>query len=134
MLPPNNHKDLKSFFGKINFVQKFISGFAELVHPLNDLLKKGVKIKWTPKFKRSFQDIKVLISATPVLVIPNYQLPFKVYSFTLENLCANILTQKKEHEDERPIIFMSFPLKNVDLNYPNLDKNSFALVKEIKNL
>lgn len=40
---PHSQKELKSLFGNINFVQKFISGFAEIVHPLNDLLKKGAK-------------------------------------------------------------------------------------------
>ena len=42
--PPHSQKELKSFFEKISFVQKFISIFVKIVHPLNDLLKKGAKI------------------------------------------------------------------------------------------
>lgn len=38
--PPYTQKELKSFFLKINFVWKFISGFADIVCHLNDLLKK----------------------------------------------------------------------------------------------
>lgn len=67
-----------------------------------------------------------------VLVSPDYVLPFKIYSFASEHSCVQILTQKKDKEDERPIAFMSFPLKNVVLNYSNLDKQSFALIKEVK--
>ena len=52
LAPPHNQKELKSFFRKINFVQKFISGFVEIVCPLNDLLKKGAKIKWGLKIKK----------------------------------------------------------------------------------
>ena len=66
LVPPHNEKELKSFFGKINFVQKFISGFAKIVHPLNDLLKKGAKMEWVPEIKKSFEDIKVAISMTLV--------------------------------------------------------------------
>ena len=44
--PPHSCKELQSFFGKTNFVHKFISKFVEIVHPLNDLLKKGEKIEW----------------------------------------------------------------------------------------
>ena len=56
-----------------------ISGFAEIVHPLNDLLKKGPKTEWVPKIKKYFEDIKVEISTTPVLVSLDYYLPFKIY-------------------------------------------------------
>ena len=41
--PPHSKKKLKSFFRKINFVQKIISRFAEIVYPLNDSLKKEAK-------------------------------------------------------------------------------------------
>ena len=48
LAPPHSWKELKSFFKKINFEQKFISGFAKIVCPLNDLLKKGAKMEWFP--------------------------------------------------------------------------------------
>ena len=38
--PMTNRKELTSFFGKINFICKFISGFSKIAHPLNDLLRK----------------------------------------------------------------------------------------------
>ena len=43
-MPPTSRKELKSFFRKINFIRKFISGFTKIVHPLNDMLKKNIKI------------------------------------------------------------------------------------------
>ena len=122
MLPTTSRKELKSFFRKINFVRKFISGFVEIVHPLNDLLKKGAKTKWVLEIKKSFKDINVSISMAPFLVSLDYELSFKIYSFTFEHSCVEILTQKREKEDERPISFMSYPLKNAKLKYSNLDK------------
>ena len=89
-------------------------------------------MEWVPEIKKSFEDIKVEISMAPILVNPDYELPFKIYSFSLEHSCAGILTQKKEQEDERPIAYMSCPLKNAELNYSNLDKQSFALIKVVK--
>lgn len=52
-----------------------------------------------------------------LLVSLDYELPFKIYYFSLEHSCVGILMQKKDKEDERPIIFMSCPLKNTKLNY-----------------
>ena len=114
-------------------MQKFISGFVEIVYPLNDLLKKGAKMEWVPKIKKIFEDINVAISIALVLVSPDYEFPFKIYSFFSEYSCAGTLTQKREKEDERPISFMSFPLNNAKLNYSNFDKKSFALIKVVKN-
>ena len=56
----------------------------------------------------------------PILVSLDYDLPFKIYSFSLEHSCVRILTQNKDKEDERPIAFMSCLLKNTKLNYYNL--------------
>ena len=73
-------------------MHKFISGFVEIVHPLNDLLKKGAKIEWMPEIKKSFEDIKVSISTAPVLVSLDYKFPFKIYSFSSKYSCVGILT------------------------------------------
>lgn len=96
MVLPNSWKDLKSFFGKINFVKNFISGFVDIVCPLNDMLKKDAKIEWNTLAKEASKEIKISIATTLVLVSPNYLLPFKVYSSMSEHSCVGILTQKKE--------------------------------------
>ena len=41
---PHNVASLQSFFGKINFVRRFIPNLAEIAKPLNALLKKDVKL------------------------------------------------------------------------------------------
>ena len=96
------------------------------------MLKKNVKIDWMPEANKSFEDVKEAMSIVLVLVSPNYQEPFKIYSLSSEHSCAGVLTQKRDGEDERLISFMIFPLKNDKLNYPNLDKQSFSLVKAVK--
>lgn len=129
---PTSKKELKSFFGKINFVKKFITGFAEIVRPLNEMLKKDAKIEWSPQAKRAFEEIKTAIAEAPVLISPNYIKPFYLYSFASDYTCAAILTQRSEERDENPIAFMSTPLKDAELSYPNIEKQAYALVKAVK--
>ena len=45
--PPHNKKDMQYFLGKINFVRRFISDFAEIVKPLQEMIKKDTNFKWT---------------------------------------------------------------------------------------
>ena len=44
---PNSHKAIQSFLGKINFVRKFVPNFAQIVKPLQFLVKKDVSFKWS---------------------------------------------------------------------------------------
>jgi len=64
--PPANKKAMQSFFGKINFVRKFVSGFTEIVHPMQLMMKKDVVYRWSNEAKKSFQQIKEAIAEVPV--------------------------------------------------------------------
>jgi len=39
--PPNNKKSMQSFLGRITFVRIFVPSFAEIVKPLQDMIKKN---------------------------------------------------------------------------------------------
>lgn len=128
---PNSKKELKSFFGKINFVQKIIFGFAEIVKPLNMMLKKEAKVEWTPITKVAFREIKEVIMQVLILVSLDFSQDFYVYSFSSNHTIVVVLIEKRDSE-ENPISFMSANLKEAELNYSILDKQDYALVKVVK--
>ena len=37
---PRNKKEIQSFLGKVNFLRRFITNFAEVVKYINNMLKK----------------------------------------------------------------------------------------------
>lgn len=129
---PRSKKDMRYFFGKINFVRKFITCFAEIVKPLNKMVKKDARIEWSNEAKADFSQVKQSILEAPVLTSPNYLKPFYIYSFACEHSCAVVLTQRRREGDERPIAFMSSPFKNVEVKNPPLEKKAFALVRVVK--
>ena len=57
-LLPNSPKGNKVFLWEDKPCEKNINSFFKIVHPTNDILKKGVKIEWISKVKKSFEDIK----------------------------------------------------------------------------
>jgi hypothetical protein len=59
---PHNKKSMQSFFGKINFVGKFIPDFVETIKPLQKMIKKDSEFKWNKEEKESFEKIKTVIS------------------------------------------------------------------------
>lgn len=125
-------KELHSFMGKINFVRKFISAYAEIVKPLMAMMTKDAKVKWTNEAKKAFHDIKEAIVKAPILTSLDYRKPFYLYSFASDHSVAGVLTQKDDEDKEKPIAFMSAPLKDAALNYSLLDKQAYALVRAVK--
>jgi hypothetical protein len=94
-------------------------------------LKKDQKFEWTPDIQKDFTEIKHAITTSPVLVSPDFDKEFILYSFTSEETIASILTQKNEKVEELPIAFMSKTLHDYELNYSIIEKKALSLVKEI---
>lgn len=68
---PNNNKEMRYFFGKINFVWCFITGFSKVVKPLNDMMMKDTQIEWILEVKEAFTQIKQAIMEASVLDRPD---------------------------------------------------------------
>ena len=81
---------MQSFLGKINFMRRFISDFAEIVKPLQEMIKKDSNFKWTKERKEAFEKIKEAIAKAPTLRSPDFNIEFILYTI------AAVLTQKNE--------------------------------------
>ena len=55
---PKCLKDLQSFLGAVNFLNKFIPQLSKLHLPLQDLYKKDTDFKWFDTHQKAFQVIK----------------------------------------------------------------------------
>jgi hypothetical protein len=103
---PKDKKALQSFFGQINFIMRFVPNFAEIVKPLNKLLKKDAHFEWESEGRLSFECIKEAIIVAHVLVSPNFSKDFIIFSFASKDTIAGVLLQKNDQGDEQPITFM----------------------------
>jgi hypothetical protein len=88
---PRSKKKVQAFLGKINFLRRFISNFAELVKHITAMLKKGIEVKWTTDPKESFVQIKKALTEAPVLISPDYSKDFLIFSFASFHTVAVVL-------------------------------------------
>jgi hypothetical protein len=126
-------KAMQSFLGKINFVRRFISDFAEIVKPLQEMIKKDANFKWSKERKEAFDKVKEATVEAPTLWSPNFDNEFILYTFASDHSIATVLTQKNEDGEEFPVSFMSTGLQGAELKYPAIDKQAFAVFKAIKH-
>jgi hypothetical protein len=73
---PSKKKEVQSFVGFIDFYHQFISGFSHHAHALFDLIMKDVRFIWGSPQKDSFMKLKEFVTSSPVLVLPDDDLPF----------------------------------------------------------
>jgi hypothetical protein len=130
---PRSKKEVQDFLGKINFLRRFISNFAELVKHITAMLKKGNEVKSTTEPRESFVQIKKALTEAPVLMSPDYSKPFQVFSFASFDIVAVVLLQKNEEGREQPIAFFSRALRDAEIRYEIMEKQAYALVKALKD-
>ena len=72
---PENEKELKSFFGAIQYLSKYIENLSEQTVILRKLLKKDTEWKWTEEQTKAFENLKQTITEIPCLAHYNSDYP-----------------------------------------------------------
>jgi hypothetical protein len=129
---PRNVKEIQSFLGKIIFLRRFIPNFVEIMKLITDMLKKNNEVKWMAEAKASFARIKKVIGEAPVLANPDYLKEFLIFSFASKHTIATVLLQKNEEGFEQPIEFFNKSLRDAELRYDIMEKQSYAMVKALE--
>jgi hypothetical protein len=76
-LPTTVHQ-VQSFLGLAGYYRRFIPDFSKIVKPITGLLKNGTKFDWSSKCNEAFEQLKVLLTTTPMLAQPDIEKPFDV--------------------------------------------------------
>jgi hypothetical protein len=131
--PPTSKQSMQSFLGQINFVRRFVPSFSEMVRPLQNLIKKDTQYHWGPTENQAFNAIKKAIIDAPSLMSPDFSQDFTLCTFASDRSYAAVLTQKNSENNKVPIAFMSSTFKGVELNYPAVDWQAYAVFKAVKH-
>ena len=80
---PHNKKGMQSFMGTINFVRRFVPDFAQIVKPLQQMVKQSVQFKWTDVEKNAFSKIKTSVVHGLSLKHPDFEKDFILVHFRI---------------------------------------------------
>ena len=74
-------------------------GFASIASPLNAMLGKGKKFVWSAEVQKSFDELKLALTSSPVLAMPNDDGEFVLDTDASDFAIGAVLSQKQgEHE------------------------------------
>ncbi|KAK1616206.1 hypothetical protein QYE76_021723 [Lolium multiflorum] len=70
MEPPKNLHQVQQLAGRLAALSRFIAKLGEKALPFYNLMKKSEKFEWTKEAQESFDNLKKILSTSPVLVTP----------------------------------------------------------------
>ncbi|CAN6685845.1 unnamed protein product [Malus baccata var. baccata] len=120
-------REVRSFLGHAGFYRRFIKDFLKIAQPLCRLLQKEVAFEFTKECTESFNQLKELLTTAPIIVPPDWSLPFELMCDASDYALGAVLGQRK---DKRPhvIYYASRTLNDAQLNYSTTEKELLAVV------
>ncbi|CAN6583794.1 unnamed protein product [Malus baccata var. baccata] len=124
---PTSVREVRSFLGHAGFYRRFIKDFSKIAQPLCRLLQKEVAFEFTKECTESFNQLKELLTTVPIIVPPDWSLPFELMCDASDYALGAVLGQRK---DKRPhvIYYASRTLNDAQLNYSTTEKELLAVV------
>jgi hypothetical protein len=107
-LMPSNKQEVQSFVGFVNFYQQFIPGLSHRACALFDLTMKDIRFIWGLPQEDSFMKLKELITSSPVLILPNDDLLFRLDANGSGIATGVVLSQQNVDDNAwHPVAFLS---------------------------
>ena len=104
---PTGRKHVRQFLGFANFYRRFLPpDFSTIIAPLTALTSEKTPFKWDSKCQAAFNRVKMLLTSTPVLVHPDFSLPFHIHCDASGKGIGAVLSQFVDGA-YRPIAFCS---------------------------
>ena len=123
---PTTFTELRAFLGLTGYYRKFVKGYGVIAKPLTNLLRHK-QFQWNPKAQTTFDELKIAMSHTPVLTLPNFQEPFTVETDACADGIGAVLMQKGQ-----PIAFLSKALGEKHKHLSIYEKEFLALIMAVE--
>jgi hypothetical protein len=104
------------------------ANYAQIAKQLTSLLKKSVKYIWTSAQEQSFNQIKTVLTNSPVLRAPNFEKQFVLYIDACDIGIGAVLQQEDDSKVEHPVCYFSRKLNKHQQNYSTIEKETLALI------
>nr|GFA46066.1 reverse transcriptase domain-containing protein [Tanacetum cinerariifolium] len=75
---PTTVKGIHSFLGHASFYRQFIQDFSMIARPMTRLLEKDTPFIFSKECIEAFQSLKKKLTKAPILVAPDWDLPFEL--------------------------------------------------------
>nr|GEU32922.1 reverse transcriptase domain-containing protein [Tanacetum cinerariifolium] len=124
---PTTVKGNRSFLGHAGFYRRFVQDFSKISQPMAHLLEKNTPFIFSEDCIKAFQTLKKRLTEAPILIAPNWDLPFDLMCDASEFFIGAVLGQRHE-KHFKPIHYASKTMNDAESNYNMTEKEMLAVV------
>nr|GEU58966.1 reverse transcriptase domain-containing protein [Tanacetum cinerariifolium] len=103
---PTTVKGIRSFLSHEGFYQRFIQDFSKIAQPMTRLLEKDTSFFFLKECVEAFQTLKRKLTKAPILIAPDWDMPFEFMCDASVFVIGAVLGQRQE-KHFRPIPMLS---------------------------
>ncbi|MBW0513297.1 hypothetical protein O181_053012 [Austropuccinia psidii MF-1] len=134
---PQNREEIQSFLGFAGYYKKHIKDFASIARPLHKLCDKDTVFEMTADRVKAFYFLRQALTTAPLLLMPDFKLPFKLYIDASGDGLGPALHQVHIINDkpvEGSICFISRKIKPTEDRYGASQMECFCVVWALEKL
>nr|GEX22936.1 hypothetical protein [Tanacetum cinerariifolium] len=125
---PTTIKGVRSLLGHADFYRRFIKDFCKIARPMTRLLENDTSFIFSQECVDAFQTLKRMFIETPILIAPDWDMPFELMCDASDFAIGEVLGQ---HRDKhfRPIHYASKTMIEAESKYTTTEKEMLAVSK-----
>ncbi|GJY58402.1 reverse transcriptase domain-containing protein [Tanacetum coccineum] len=124
---PTSVKGVRSFLGHAGFYRRFIQDFSKIARPMTHLLEKETPFIFSKECIEAFNILKKKLTEAPILVAPDWDLPFEIMCDASDYAVGAVLGQRKTKHFQ-PIHYASKTMTDAQAHYTTTEKELLAVV------
>nr|GEX91904.1 reverse transcriptase domain-containing protein [Tanacetum cinerariifolium] len=124
---PTTVKGIRSFLGHAGFYRRLIKDFLKIARSMTRLLKKDTPFLFSKECVEAFQTLKRKLTETPILIAPDWDMPFELMCDASNFAISAVLGQRQE-KHFRPIHYASKTMTEAESNYIATEKEMLAVM------
>ncbi|KAM0955914.1 hypothetical protein ACFX2A_024750 [Malus domestica] len=124
---PTTVREIHSFLGHAGFYRRFMKDFSMISRPLCRLLQKDVTFDMNEECVVAFNKLKELLSTAPVIMPPDWSLPFELMCDASDYAVGAVLGQRV-NKLPHVIYYASRTLNDAQLNYSTTENELLAVI------
>nr|GFA48007.1 reverse transcriptase domain-containing protein [Tanacetum cinerariifolium] len=130
---PTIVKGVRSFLGHAGFYRRFIQDFSKISRPMTHLFEKDTPFVFSEDCIQAFQTLKKKLTKAPILIAPNWDLPFEHMCDASDFAIGAVFGQRHE-KHFRPIHYASKTLTDAESNYTSRSDANARLLRWVLHL
>ncbi|GJX31346.1 reverse transcriptase domain-containing protein [Tanacetum coccineum] len=123
---PTTVKGVRSFLGHAGFYRRFIQDFSKIARPMTHLLEKETPFFFSKECIESFNTLKRKLTEAPILIAPDWDLPFELMCDASDFAIGAVLGQRK-NKHFQPIHYASKTMTEAQAHYTTTEKELLAV-------